>query len=117
MSCMMPFIFCAPWLKPIEKMRNGTRIEYGSSTKPNTCIRPSSHSTPSSALAIKSSVLRQQRVCSTMMQPAIAAATPKNSITCDRPWIRSPASLAKPTTRIVMPSRSNFVRTSSSARA
>ena len=34
MSCMMPFIFCAPWLTPIAKTRKGTRIEYGSSSKP-----------------------------------------------------------------------------------
>ncbi|MNR51103.1 hypothetical protein D3C85_1707300 [compost metagenome] len=27
MSCMMPFIFCAPWLRPMAKTRNGTRIE------------------------------------------------------------------------------------------
>ena len=26
-SCMIPFIFCAPWLMPIANTRNGTRIE------------------------------------------------------------------------------------------
>ncbi|MCY1376031.1 hypothetical protein D9M69_634910 [compost metagenome] len=26
-SCMTPFIFCAPWLMPMAKIRNGTRIE------------------------------------------------------------------------------------------
>ncbi|MNC35153.1 hypothetical protein D3C75_836260 [compost metagenome] len=27
MSCMMPFIFCAPWLRPMANTRKGTRIE------------------------------------------------------------------------------------------
>ena len=71
---MMPFIFCAPCDRPIEKIRNGTRIEYGSSTKPSSCISPSSHTTPSSELRISSNVLRQQRVCRPMMTAAIAAA-------------------------------------------
>ena len=26
-SCMMPFIFWAPWLMPMAKTRNGTRTE------------------------------------------------------------------------------------------
>ena len=30
-SCMMPFIFCAPWLMPMANTRKGTRMEYGSS--------------------------------------------------------------------------------------
>ncbi|MNG21647.1 hypothetical protein D3C84_1060380 [compost metagenome] len=27
MSCMMPFIFCAPWLRPMANTRKGTKIE------------------------------------------------------------------------------------------
>ncbi|MNE42201.1 hypothetical protein D3C80_1363120 [compost metagenome] len=32
MSCMMPFIFCAPWLMPMANTRKGTSTEYGSSS-------------------------------------------------------------------------------------
>ena len=116
MSCMMPFIFCAPCDRPIEKIRKGTRIEYGSSTKPSRRISPSSHTTPSSALATSSSVLRQQRVYARMISAAIAAAAPKNSITWLKPWMRSPASLAKPTMPMRTSGVSNFARTCSSAR-
>ena len=40
MSCMMPFIFCAPCDTPIANTRNGTRIENGSSSKPNKRDQP-----------------------------------------------------------------------------
>ena len=62
MSCMMPFIFCAPWLTPIANTRNGTRIEYGSSSKPSSATRPSCHTTATSEQATTSAVLRTQRV-------------------------------------------------------
>src|SRR3546814_1764443 len=45
------FRSCAPWESPLANTRNGTRIEYGSSTKPNTCIRPSNHTTPNAAVS------------------------------------------------------------------
>ena len=64
MSCMMPFIFCAPWLTPMAKTRNGTRIEYGSSSKPKAATKPSSHTTAISEQAITSAVHRTQRVYS-----------------------------------------------------
>ena len=62
MSCMIPFIFCAPWLTPMAKTRKGTRIEYGSSSKPKAAIRPSSQTTATSEQAITSAVERRHRV-------------------------------------------------------
>ena len=62
MSCMMPFIFCAPCDTPIAKTRNGTRIEYGSSSKPNSATSPSCQTTATSEQAMTSAVLRTQRV-------------------------------------------------------
>ena len=52
MSCMMPFIFCAPCDTPIANTRNGTRIENGSSSKPSSATRPSCQTTATSEQAI-----------------------------------------------------------------
>ena len=95
---MMPFIFCAPWLTPMAKTRKGTRIEYGSSSKPSAATSPSCQTTATSEQAITSAVERTQRVYSQMIAVAISAARPKYSATCIRPSIRSPTSLAKPIT-------------------
>ena len=62
MSCMMPFIFCAPCDTPMANTRKGTRIEYGSSSKPKAATSPSCHSTATSEQASTSAVLRTQRV-------------------------------------------------------
>ncbi|MDT4805053.1 hypothetical protein D3C85_1576000 [compost metagenome] len=62
MSCMMPFIFWAPWLTPMAKIRNGTRMEYGLSSKPSGGSAPISQTTPTRVVASTSRVLRRQRV-------------------------------------------------------
>lgn len=62
MSCMMPFIFCAPWLMPIANTRNGTSIENGSSRKPSVGSSPSCHTTATSETDTTSSVLRRSRL-------------------------------------------------------
>ena len=112
---MMPFIFCAPWLMPIANTRNGTRIEYGSSSKPNAATSPSCHTTATSEHASTSTVERTQRVYSPMIAAAISAATAKYSATCISPAIRSPASLAKPITcTLAWPSASTRSRICSS---
>ncbi len=108
---MMPFIFCAPWLMPMANTRNGTRIEYGSSSKPSAATRPSCQTTATSEQARTSVVERAQRVYRPMIMAAISAARPKYIATWTRPSIRSPASLAKPITcTLTWPSASTRAR-------
>ncbi|MNE21740.1 hypothetical protein D3C80_1149120 [compost metagenome] len=78
---------------------------------------------------ITNAVLRTQRVKQKIIAVAISAAAPKNIITWTRPSIRSPTSLAKPITRILIgplpssptlcalaePANSNLLRNCSSS--
>ncbi|MNF78423.1 hypothetical protein D3C84_606080 [compost metagenome] len=59
---MMPFIFCAAWDTPMAKIRNGTRIEYGSRAYPNQATIPSCQTTAIREQPTTSIVLRTQRV-------------------------------------------------------
>ncbi|MNQ59784.1 hypothetical protein D3C85_740450 [compost metagenome] len=63
---------------------------------------PSCQITAISEQPTTSRVLRRQRVYSRMMQKALSTAMAKNIITWIRPSIRSPISLAKPITRILI---------------
>ncbi|MNG27882.1 hypothetical protein D3C85_1816760 [compost metagenome] len=62
MSCITPFIFCAPCDTPMAKIRKGTRIEYGSRAKPRACISPSCQITATTEQPVTSRVLRTQRM-------------------------------------------------------
>jgi hypothetical protein len=116
-SCMMPFIFCAPWLMPIANTRKGTRIEYGSSAKPSVGSRPSCQTTATSEAVTTSSVERTQRVNQNTAAVAMATATAKKSSTACTPAMSSPTIFAKPVMCRFRPSRSYLRRRSSSRRA
>ena len=98
---------------PIANTRNGTRIEYGSSSKPKAVSRPSCQITAAIVTPSTISVLRQQRVYQYSSATEITTATPKNIITATRPSTRSPTIFAKPVMWIRMPSRWNLSRISS----
>jgi hypothetical protein len=60
-SSFHALVICTAWLTPMEKMRNGTRIDIGSSVSPMTGSSPSSQTTGVSATAIASAVSFQTR--------------------------------------------------------
>src|SRR3546814_5314948 len=61
-SARQALVICTAWLTPIEKIRNGTRIDIGSMPKPISGRMPTSHSTGSRATTSATSVNRTERV-------------------------------------------------------
>jgi hypothetical protein len=74
MSCMMPFIFCAPWLMPMANTRKGTRTEYGSSSSSRARQHAQLPHHRDQRAGDHQRVLRTQRVYQNTISPAIAAA-------------------------------------------
>ncbi len=113
-SCFQALVICTAWDTPMEKIRNGTRIDIGSMPSPSSGNRPSSHTTGSSATTSATKVRRQERAYSHSSSAVMAKAMTKKPITVFRPSTTSPTSLAKPTTLISMSSLAYFWRKASS---
>ena len=89
-------IICTPWLTPIAKTKNGTRIDMGSRPKPSEVNKPICQMTAITEQAIGkivSMILREKKyTMSAVMTMAIA----KNNTTDFAPVATSPIILAKP---------------------
>ena len=60
-SCFQALVICTAWDTPMEKIRNGTRIDIGSMPRPNSGSRPSSQTTGSSATTSATTVSLSER--------------------------------------------------------
>ncbi|MNY30634.1 hypothetical protein D3C86_1647480 [compost metagenome] len=96
-SCFQALVICTAWDTPMEKIRNGTRIDIGSMPSPSNGNRPSSQTTGSNATTNATTVKRREREYSHSSNPVITKATTKKPITVFSPSTTSPTSLAKPT--------------------
>ncbi|MNL46198.1 hypothetical protein D3C87_1688860 [compost metagenome] len=94
--------------------RNGTRIEYGSRSKPRVGSNPSNQTTAMIEHSNTNKVLRTHRVYQNNTMPQITRVAAKNSCICRMPSIRSPTTLAKPVMWILMLSVSYLARICSS---
>ena len=61
-TCFHALVICTACDTPIEKIRNGTRIDIGSMPRPSNGSAPSSHTTGSSATTSASTVVFNERV-------------------------------------------------------
>ncbi|EDS99590.1 hypothetical protein BamIOP4010DRAFT_6894 [Burkholderia ambifaria IOP40-10] len=61
-ACFHALVICTACDTPIEKIRNGTRIDIGSMPSPSTGSAPSSQTTGSSATISASTVVFSERV-------------------------------------------------------
>ncbi|MNT68021.1 hypothetical protein D3C72_2062170 [compost metagenome] len=112
-SCFQALVICTAWDTPMEKIRNGTRIDIGSMPRPSIGSRPSSQTTGSRATTSATTVKRQEREYSHSSRPVIRNATTKKPITVVKPSTTSPTSLAKPTMLISICSLPYLARMSS----
>ena len=60
-SCFQALVICTACDTPMEKIRNGTRIDIGSMPRPSNGSRPSNHTTGNSATNSATTVRRQER--------------------------------------------------------
>ncbi|MNY32698.1 hypothetical protein D3C86_1669290 [compost metagenome] len=60
-SCFQALVICTAWDTPMEKIRNGTRIDIGSMPRPSSGSRPSSQTTGSSATTSATTVSLSER--------------------------------------------------------
>ncbi|MNO81220.1 hypothetical protein D3C76_724530 [compost metagenome] len=60
-SCFQALVICTAWDTPMEKIRNGTRIDMGSMPRPSSGSRPSSQTTGSSATSSDTTVSLSER--------------------------------------------------------
>ncbi|MNE23958.1 hypothetical protein D3C80_1172310 [compost metagenome] len=96
-SCFQALVICTACETPMEKIRNGTRIDIGSIPRPISGNKPNSHTTGSNATSSATTVRRNEREYSHSNRPVIRKATTKKPITVISPSTTSPTSLAKPT--------------------
>ncbi|MNF52347.1 hypothetical protein D3C84_336910 [compost metagenome] len=96
-SCFQALVICTAWDTPMEKIRNGTRIDIGSMPRPSSGNRPSNQTTGSNATTSATTVRRREREYSHSSNPVMTKATTKKPITVFNPSTTSPTSLAKPT--------------------
>ncbi|MNM84947.1 hypothetical protein D3C81_970520 [compost metagenome] len=112
-SCFQALVICTACDTPIEKIRNGTRIDIGSIPSPSSGNSPSSQTTGSSATTSATRVRRSERAYSHSNSAVITNAITKKPMTVFNPSTTSPTSLAKPTMLISICSLAYLWRMSS----
>ncbi|MCY1179033.1 hypothetical protein D9M73_194110 [compost metagenome] len=60
-SCFQALVICTAWDTPMEKIRNGTRIDIGSMPSPSIGSKPSNQITGNSATSSATTVRRRER--------------------------------------------------------
>ena len=90
------FVICTACDTAMEKIRNGTRIDIGSSPSPKTGSRPSSQMTGTIAQMSASAVIINEPEYQYSSNAVITNAMPKNTSTPAAPFAMSPTALAKP---------------------
>ena len=96
-SCFQALVICTAWDTPMEKIKNGTRIDIGSMPRPSNGNRPSNQTTGSNATSSATTVRRSEREYTQSNNPVMTKATIKKPITVFSPSTTSPTSLANPT--------------------
>ena len=95
-SSRQVLVICTACEQPIEKMRNGTRIERGSMPSPTSGSAPSNHSTGNTAQIRPTAVSIVERVYQRSNTAVIVKASNRNRSTPRAPSVMSPTALAKP---------------------
>ena len=89
-------IICTPWLTPIAKTKNGTKMDIGSKPNPMVCNIPNCQTTATNEHAIGNTVSNTERQNIQTIKLVIAIAIAKKTKTPFAPAATSPIIFAKP---------------------
>ncbi|MCY1399383.1 hypothetical protein D9M71_144360 [compost metagenome] len=95
-SSFQALVICTAWDTPMEKIRNGTRIDMGSRPRPTSGRMPSSQTTGTTAHISAQPVSIIEPQYQNSSTAVITKATTKNNSTPEAPSAMSPMDLAKP---------------------
>ncbi len=112
-SSFHALVICTAWETPIEKIRNGTRMDIGSIPRPKIGSRPSNQITGATAQTMPRPVIFHEPQYHRSKKVVITKANAKNFNTPPAPAAISPADFAKPIMCNVTLSLSYFCRISS----